>query len=89
MSWIVLEPMISFRLVPFIKAIIRTVLLEYVLNLVTLDYMLLRMVYIVYHDVFVSEIVVFDRVGQLSEFAAWQHLFLYPLKSLKSLKYLK
>ena len=69
MSWIVLEPMISFRLVPFIKAIIRTVLLEYVLNLVTLDYMLLRMVYIVYHDVFVSEIVVFDRVGQLSEFA--------------------
>ena len=89
MSWIVLEPMISFRLVPFIKAIIRTVLLEYVLNLVTLDYMLLRMVYIVYHDVFVSEIVVFDRVGQLSEFAVWQHLFLYPLKSLKSLKYLK
>ena len=89
MSWIVLEPMISFRLVPFIKAIIRSVLLEYVLNLVTLDYMLLRMVYIVYHDVFVSEIVVFDRVGQLSEFAVWQHLFLYPLKSLKSLKYLK
>ena len=89
MSWIVLEPMISFRLVPFIKAIIRTVLLEYVLNLVTLDYMLLRMVYMVYHDVFVSEIVVFDRVGQLSEFAVWQHLFLYPLKSLKSLKYLK
>ena len=89
MSWIVLEPMISFRLLPFIKAIIRTVLLEYVLNLVTLDYMLLRMVYIVYHDVFVSEIVVFDRVGQLSEFAVWQHLFLYPLKSLKSLKYLK
>ena len=74
---------------PFIKAIIRTVLLEYVLNLVTLDYMLLRMVYMVYHDVFVSEIVVFDRVGQLSEFAVWQHLFLYPLKSLKSLKYLK
>ena len=69
MSWIVLEPMIPFRLVPFIKAIIRTVLLEYVLNLVTLDYMLLRMVYMVYHDVFVSEIVVFDRVGQLSEFA--------------------
>ena len=89
MSWIVLEPMISFRLVPFIKAIIRSVLLEYVLNLVTLDYMLLRMVYIVYHDVFVSEIVVFDRVGQHSEFAVWQHLFLYPLKSLKSLKYLK
>ena len=89
MSWIVLEPMISFRLVPFIKAIVRSVLLEYVLNLVTLDYMLLRMVYIVYHDVFVSETVVFDRVGQLSEFAAWQHLFLYPLKSLKYLKYLK
>ena len=69
MSSIVLVPMISFRLVPFIKAIIRSVLLEYVLNLVTLDYMLLRMVYIVYHDVFVSGTVVFDRVGQLSEFA--------------------
>ena len=45
------------------------VLLEYFLDLVTLDYMLLIMVRIVYHDAFVGGAVVFDRVGQLSEFA--------------------
>ena len=36
--------------------------------------MLLIMVYIVYLDVFVGCAVVFDRVGQLSEFAV-RHLF--------------
>ena len=50
-------------------------LLEYLLNLVTFDYMLLIMVCIVYHDVFVGRAVVFDWVGQASEFAVWQHLF--------------
>ena len=37
--------------------------------------MLLIMICIVYHDAFVGGAVVFDRVGQLSEFAVWQHLF--------------
>ena len=37
--------------------------------------MLPMIVCIVYHDVFVSGAVVFDRVGQPSEFAVWQHLF--------------
>ena len=46
-----------------------SVLLEYLLNLVMLDYMLLIMVCIVYHDVFVGGAVAFDRVGQSSEFA--------------------
>ena len=43
--------------------------------MVTLDYILLRMVYIVYHYVFVGGAVAFDRVGQLSDFAQWEHLF--------------
>ena len=50
-------------------------LLEYVLNLVTLDYMLLIMVCTVYQDVFVGGAVVFDQVGQPSDLAVWQHLF--------------
>ena len=78
-------PMICFRLVPFLKAIMRSVLnffynfnlpvicvsvlLEYPLNLVKLDYMLLIKGCIVYHDVYVDGAVVFDRVGQPSEFA--------------------
>ena len=33
------------------------------------------MVYIVYYDTFVGGAVVFDRVGQVSEFAVWQHFF--------------
>ena len=33
------------------------------------------MVCIVYHEVFVGGTVVFDRVGQPSEFAVWQYLF--------------
>ena len=37
--------------------------------------MLLMIVCIVYHDVFVSGAVAFDRVVQPSEFAVWQHLF--------------
>ena len=45
-----------------------SVLLEYLLNLITLDYMLLIMVCIVYHEVFVGGAIVFDRVGQPSEF---------------------
>ena len=77
--------MICFRLVPFLNAIMRSmlkdfynfdlpvicisVLLEYLLSLVTLDYMLLIMVCIFYHVVFVGGAVVFDRVDQLSEFA--------------------
>ena len=81
----VLEPTVCFRLVPFLKAIMgnvlkvfysfdlpvicASVLLEYLLNLVTLNYMLLIMVCTVYHDVFVGGAVVFDQVGQLSEFA--------------------
>ena len=52
-----------------------SVLLEYLLNLVTLDYMLLIKGCIVYHHVFVDGAVVFDRVGQPSESAVWQHLF--------------
>ena len=82
--WMVLVPMNCFRLVPFLKAIMGSVLkiflqvlqpvicasvLEYFLNLVTLDFMLLIMVCIVYHDGFVGAVVVFDRVGQFSEFA--------------------
>ena len=41
-------------------------LLEYLLDLVTLYYMSLIMVYIAYHDVFVGEAAIFDRVGHLS-----------------------
>ena len=52
-----------------------SVLLEHLLNLVTLDYMLLIKGCIVYHHVFVDGAVVFDRVGQPSESAVWQHLF--------------
>ena len=52
-----------------------SVLLEYPLNLVKLDYMLLIKGCIVYHDVYVDGAVVFDRVGQPSEFAVWQNLF--------------
>ena len=37
--------------------------------------MLLVMVYIVYRYAFVSGAVVFDLIGQLSEFAVLQHLF--------------
>ena len=87
--WMVLVPMICFRLVLFLKAIMGSVLkvfdliliwfasflLEYLLNLVTFDYMLLIMVCTVYHDLFVGRTVVFDWVGQASEFAVWQHLF--------------
>ena len=51
-----------------------SVLLEYLLNLVTLDYLLLIKGCIVYH-IFVDGAVVFDRVGQPSEFAVWQNLF--------------
>ena len=35
--------------------------------------MLLINVYIVYQNVFVGGAVVFDRVGQLSEFAGWNY----------------
>ena len=52
-----------------LSVICASVLSEYLLNLVTFNYMLLRMVYIVYHDAFVGGAVVFDRVGQLSEFS--------------------
>ena len=79
--------MICFGLVPFLKAIMGSVLkaffnnfdllvtwahvlLEYLLDLVTLDYMLLIMVYIFCHDICISGAVVFDQVGRLSEFAA-------------------
>ena len=89
--WMVLVPMICFRLVPFLKALMGNVLkvflqfwfacnmsqclLEYLLNLVALDYMSLIMVSIVYHDLFVGGEVVFNWVGQPSEFPVWQHLF--------------
>ena len=52
-----------------------SVSLEYHLNVVTLDNMLQIKGCIVYHGVFVDGAVVFDRVGQHSEFAVWQHLF--------------
>ena len=42
--------------------------LEYLLDLVTLDYMLLIMVYIAYHNDFDGGAVTLDCVGQLSEF---------------------
>ena len=45
------------------------VFLEYLLNLLTLDDMLLIKGCIVCHNVFVDGAVVFDRVGQLFEFA--------------------
>ena len=64
----VLAPMIYFRLKPFLKAIMKSALkvffnfdlavicaaalLEYLLNLVTLGYML--MVYIAHHDIFIG-----------------------------------
>ena len=59
----------------FFPVVYASFLLEYLLNLVTFDYVLLTMVCIVYHDVFVGRAVVFDWVGQASEFAVWQHLF--------------
>ena len=52
----------------YMPVICASVLLEYVLNLVKLDYMLLIMVYIVFHKIFVGGAVAFDQVGQLSEF---------------------
>ena len=57
-----------------LPVICASVLLKYFLNLVTLDYMLLIIVRIVYHDAFVGGAVVFDRGGQLSEFAVWQYI---------------
>ena len=81
----VLVPMSCFMLAPFLNAIMgsvlkvfynfdlpvicASVLLEYFSNLVALDYMVLIMVCIVYHDAFVGGAAVFDRVGQLSEYA--------------------
>ena len=52
-----------------LPVICASVLLKYLLNLVTLDYMLLIMVCMVYQDVFVRGAAVFDQVGQPSEFA--------------------
>ena len=52
-----------------LSVIYASVLLEYLLNLVTFDYLLLMIVSIVYHDIFVGGVVVFDRVGQPSKFA--------------------
>ena len=49
--------------------------IEYLLNLVTHDYMLLIMVQIVYYFAFVGETVAFDLIGQLSGFTVWQYLF--------------
>ena len=49
--------------------------LKDLLDLVTLDYMLLIMVYIVYQYVYVGGAAVFDPAGQLSELALCQHLF--------------
>ena len=46
------------------------VLLEYLLDLVRLDYRLLIMGYIFCHDICIGGAVVFDQVGRLSEFAA-------------------
>ena len=37
--------------------------------------MLLIMVHIAYDDISVGGAIVFDQVGQLSEFNVWQHLF--------------
>ena len=54
-----------------------SVLFEYLLNLVTLDYMLLIMLWIVYHDVFVGGAVVFNHVGQLFVFAVYLFCILY------------
>ena len=51
-----------------------SVLLVYLIDLVMLAYVLLK-IHIVYYDIFVGGAVVFDRAGQISEFAAWQHLF--------------
>ena len=80
-----------FRLVLFLKSIMggvlkafykfdvpvigAVVLLEYLLDLLTLDYILRIKLYMVYHDVFAGEAVVFDWAGQLSEFAVWQIFF--------------
>ena len=50
-----------------LPVIYASVLLEYLLNLITLDYMLLIMVCIVYQDVFIGGVVVFDQVSQPSE----------------------
>ena len=73
-------PMVCFRLVPFLKAIMGSVLkaflqlflpvicakvlLEHALNFVTFDYMLLRMVYIVC-EVSVSRVGVFNFLNLL------------------------
>ena len=91
LSWMVLVPTICFRLVLFLKAMMGSVLKVYLqlwfacnmcqcfviisFKLVTIDYMLLIKECIVYHGLFVDGVVVFDRFGQLSEFAVWQHLF--------------
>ena len=49
-------------------------MLVYLIDLVMLAYVLLK-IHIVYYDIFVGGAVVFDRAGQISEFAAWQLLF--------------
>ena len=75
---------ICFILVSFLKAILgstlkvlynfdlpvicASALLGYLLGLVTFDYMLLIMIYIVYSYGFLGGAVAFDLIGQLSEF---------------------
>ena len=52
-----------------LPVICTSVLLNYIVDLVTLDCMLLIMVYLSYRYVFVVGAAAFDRVGELSEFA--------------------
>ena len=47
--------------------------------------MLLIQGWIVYHGAFVDGAVVFDRVGQSSEFSLCQHLYLYLLLTNRSI----
>ena len=84
----VLVTLICFRLMPFLNAIIWSVLkvfsqLWFACNMcqcfVTISFKFVNarpiMNGIHYHKFFVVEAVVFDRVGQFLEFAVWQHLF--------------
>ena len=59
-----------------------SVFLEYLLDLVTLNNMLLIMVNIVYHDVFVDGAVVFDRLVNFLNFLYENIFFVFFIKKL-------
>ena len=73
----------------WLSVICASVLLKYLLYLVTLDYMLLRMVNMGYHDVFVGAAVVFDFSWSTFSICCMTTSFLYPLSKSCSISFLE